>query len=141
MLVSWAVHRFSGISSPISPSYSTAELTRQLKAVKCKALFTCATLFPTALEAALAAGIPKARVYLLEIPEKAMKGAKMPIDIKSLDQLVDEGKEQAPLPQLNWSQGQGARQTAFLCSSSGTSGLPVGFSFPAVGVGFQIRIY
>ncbi|KAH8126482.1 hypothetical protein FP744_10002870 [Trichoderma asperellum] len=124
MLVSWAVHRFSGISSPISPSYSTAELTRQLKAVKCKALFTCATLFPTALEAALAAGIPKARVYLLEIPEKAMKGAKMPIDIKSLDQLVDEGKEQAPLPQLNWSQGQGARQTAFLCSSSGTSGLP-----------------
>ncbi|UKZ71292.1 uncharacterized protein TrAtP1_012252 [Trichoderma atroviride] len=92
MLVSWAAHRFSGISSPISPSYSTAELTRQLKAVKCKALFTCATLFPTALEAALAAGIPKAHVYLLEIPEKALKGANVPSDIKSVYHLVAEGK-------------------------------------------------
>lgn len=113
-----------------------AELTRQLKAVKCKALFTCATLFPTALEAALAAGIPKAHVYLLEIPEKALKGAKVPIDIKSVDQLVAEGKELDTLTQLKWSQGQGARQTAFLCSSSGTSGLPVSFSFPAVNTFF-----
>ena len=100
MLVSWAAHRFSGISSPISPSYSTVELTRQLKTVKCKALFTCATLLPTALEAALAADIPKAHVYLLEIPEKALKGAKVPTDIKSVDQLVAEGKKLAPLPQL-----------------------------------------
>jgi hypothetical protein len=64
-------------------------------------------------------------VYLLEIPEKALKSAKVPTDIKSVDQLIDEGKKLAPLPPLKWSQGQGARQTAFLCSSSGTSGLPV----------------
>lgn len=125
MTISWAAHRFSGVSSPISPSYSAAELARQLKTVKCKALFTCAMLLPTALEAASAANIPKTHVYLLEIPEKALKGAIVPTDIKSVDQLIAEGKKLAPLPQLKWEQGQGARQTAFLCSSSGTSGLPV----------------
>ncbi|KAL6822899.1 hypothetical protein J3E69DRAFT_367572 [Trichoderma sp. SZMC 28015] len=124
MTVSWAAHRFSGVSSPISPSYSAAELTRQLKTVKCKALFTCATLLLTALEAASAANIPKTHVYLLEIPEKALKSAIIPTDMKSVDQLIAEGKKLAPLPQLKWEQGQGARQTAFLCSSSGTSGLP-----------------
>ncbi|KAH0524471.1 hypothetical protein TsFJ059_006975 [Trichoderma semiorbis] len=124
MTVSWAAHRFSGVSSPISPSYSAVELARQLKTVKCKALFTCATLLPTALEAASAANIPKTHVYLLEIPEKALKGALIPTDMESVDQLIAEGKKLAPLPQLKWEQGQGARQTAFLCSSSGTSGLP-----------------
>ncbi|KAL6800700.1 hypothetical protein GGI42DRAFT_47599 [Trichoderma sp. SZMC 28013] len=124
MTVSWAAHRFSGVSSPISPSYSAAELARQLKAVKCKALFTCATLLPTALEAASAANIPKTHVYLLEIPDNALKGALIPIDMKSVDQLIAEGKKLPPLPQLKWEQGQGAHQTAFLCSSSGTSGLP-----------------
>ncbi|KAL7947427.1 hypothetical protein V8C42DRAFT_343374 [Trichoderma barbatum] len=124
MTISWAAHRFSGVSSPISPSYSATELTKQLKSVKCKALFTCATLLPTALEAASAAGIPKAHVYLVEIPEKALKDATVPTDIKSVDQLIAEGKKLAPLPKLKWSKGQGARQTAFLCSSSGTSGLP-----------------
>lgn len=125
MTISWAAHRFSGVSSPISPSYSAAELASQLKAVKCKALFTCATLLPTALEAASAVGIPKTHVYLVEIPEKALKGAAVPTGIKSVDQLIAEGKKLAPLPELKWAQGQGARQTAFLCSSSGTSGLPV----------------
>ncbi|KAL6694562.1 hypothetical protein J3F84DRAFT_47583 [Trichoderma pleuroticola] len=124
MTVSWAAHRFSGVSSPISPSYSAAELARQLKAVKCKALFTCATLLPTALEAASAANLPKTHVYLLEIPEKALKGAIVPTDMNSVDQLIAAGKKMAPLPELKWEQGQGARQTAFLCSSSGTSGLP-----------------
>lgn len=57
------------------------------------------------------------------------QGAKVPTDIKSIDQLVAQGKELAPHPQLKWSQAQGARQAAFLCSSSGTSGLPVSFLF------------
>ncbi|KAL7934549.1 hypothetical protein V8C35DRAFT_326937 [Trichoderma chlorosporum] len=124
MTISWAAHRFSGVSSPISPSYSAVELARQLKTVKCKALFTCATLLPTALEAASAAEIPRTHVYLVEIPEKALKGAIVPTDIKSVDQLIAEGKKLAALPELKWTNGQGARQTAFLCSSSGTSGVP-----------------
>lgn len=125
MTVSWATHRLSGVSAPISPSYSAPELTRQLKAINAKALFTCAPLLPIALESAEAAGIPRNHVYLLDVPEKILKGATAPTDLKMLDQLVDEGKKLAVLPSLKWSEGQGARQIAFLCSSSGTSGLPV----------------
>lgn len=125
MTVSWATHRLNGVSAPISPSYSGTELTRQLKAVKAKALFTCVPLLPTALESAEAAGIPKSRVYLLEVPEKILKGANVPNDLKTVDQLINEGKKSQKLPKLEWTEGQGARQTAFLCTSSGTSGLPV----------------
>ena len=125
MTVSWATHRLSGVSAPISPSYSAPELTRQLKAVSAKAIFTCAPLLSIALESAEAAGIPRNHVYLLEVPEKILKGAIAPTDLRTVDQLVDAGRTLAALPSLNWSEGQGARQIAFLCSSSGTSGLPV----------------
>ncbi|POR34541.1 Putative 4-coumarate--CoA ligase 1 [Tolypocladium paradoxum] len=124
MMISWATHRLSGVSAPISTSYSAPELTRQLKAVNAKALFTCVPLLSIALESAEAAGIPRNHVYLLDVPEKILKGAIAPSDLKTVDQLVDEGKELAALPSLEWSEGQGARQIAFLCSSSGTSGLP-----------------
>ncbi|KND92253.1 putative 4-coumarate--CoA ligase 1 [Tolypocladium ophioglossoides CBS 100239] len=124
MTVSWATHRLSGVSAPISPSYSEPELTRQLKAVSARALFTCVPLLPIALESAEAAGIPRNHVYLLDVPEKILKGATAPTDLKTVDQLVEEGRRLEVLPSLNWSEGQGARQIAFLCSSSGTSGLP-----------------
>ena len=125
MTVSWATHRLSGVSAPISPSYSAPELTRQLKAVSAKALFTCVPLLPMALESAEAAGIARNHVYLLEVPVKILKGATAPTDLKTVDQLVEEGRKLAILPSLKWAEGQGARQIAFLCSSSGTSGLPV----------------
>jgi acyl-CoA synthetase (AMP-forming)/AMP-acid ligase II len=98
-------------------------LKGQLRAVKCKALFTCAPLYATAVEAAVAVGMPKERVYLMEIPEKACKGIALS-NVKTLDQLVEQGKQAGPLPKLEFTKAQGATQTAFLCSSSGTSGLP-----------------
>ena len=124
LTASWATHRLNGASSPISPSYSVGELTRQLLAVKCKALFTCAPLYATAVEAAAAAGLPKEHVYILEIPEKACKGAIIPAVVKTVAQLIEEGKKAEPLPKLQFTKNQAATQTAFLCSSSGTSGLP-----------------
>lgn len=42
-----------------------------------------------------------------------------------MDDLIALGKGQRDLEPLRWEKGQGARQTAFLCYSSGTSGLPV----------------
>lgn len=42
-----------------------------------------------------------------------------------MEDLVNEGQKLPKLDQLNWVKGQGARQVAFLCYSSGTSGLPV----------------
>lgn len=50
----------------------------------------------------------------------------LPKDMKTLDQLLEAGKKLPELEKIKWEKGQGARQTAFLCYSSGTSGLPKG---------------
>lgn len=106
--------------TPANAAYSAAELTHQLRDSKAKALFTCVPLLPTALEAAANAGLPKSRIYMIELP-----GAKSPAEYKTLDQFVEAGKSAPKLQPLNWGSGEGTRRTAFLCYSSGTSGLPV----------------
>lgn len=125
MTVSWATHRLSGVSAPINAAYSLSELEHQLISTGCKALFTCGPLLDLALEAATKAGIPRKHVYLLEIPPSKMKGKKALDDIRTVDQLIKDATLLDSLEPLRWESGRGARQTAFLCSSSGTSGLPV----------------
>ncbi|KZL81669.1 phenylacetyl- ligase [Colletotrichum incanum] len=124
LTVSWATHRLSGVSCPISSSYSELELTSLLKAVNCKALFTCAPLLDQALDAAAAVGIPGRHVYLLELPPQFDRDSQVLLSTKSVDRLIKEARSMTPLSRLRWSKGQGARQTAFICASSGTSGLP-----------------
>lgn len=116
-----AVHRLSGIVTPASAAYSAPELEHQLRSSGANALFTCIPLLETALAAAKAAGIPENRIFILPMPGFGDK--KVPF--KTIDDLVDEGKTLPELPPLNWTPGQGARQVAYLCYSSGTSGLPV----------------
>lgn len=89
-----------------------------------KCLFTCLPLLPTALEAAQRIGIPKERVYLLEVPESMTPGVTSE-GYKTVNDLIEEGKKLDSLEKLNWEDGEGKRRTAFLCYSSGTSGLPV----------------
>jgi acyl-CoA synthetase (AMP-forming)/AMP-acid ligase II len=125
MTLNWAIHRLNGISSPANAAYSAEELTHQLKNSGSTALFTCLPLLPVAVEAASKAGIPKERVYICELPEQALGGAKTTNAFKSLDHLIEEGASLPALEPIKWDKGQGARQTAFLCYSSGTSGLPV----------------
>ncbi|KAL6718823.1 hypothetical protein ACLMJK_003057 [Lecanora helva] len=126
LTLSWAVQSLSGISSPANAAYSEAELVFQLKSSGSKALFTCLPLLSIALEAAAKVGIPKKHVYLLAVPEEAAGGLSNPPDIKTVDQLITIGANLPSLEKLRWEKGQGARQTAFLCYSSGTSGLPKG---------------
>ena len=83
----------------------------------------CVPLLETALEAAKASGIPNNRVYILEMP-KEFSGSKL-LPFKTVGQLIAEGGKLPELEALKWEKGQGARQTAYLCYSSGTSGLPV----------------
>lgn len=126
MTTAWATQRINGVSNHISAHYQTSELTHQLQRVKCKALFTCLPLLGRALQSAAEAGIPKEHVFLLELPSKTANGAApAPVDVLTIDQLIDEGSKLDPLEPLAWTEGQGARQTAFLCCSSGTSGMPV----------------
>ncbi|RYP07499.1 hypothetical protein DL765_009143 [Monosporascus sp. GIB2] len=124
MTVSWAIHRLSGVSFPLSASSSTTELVHLLSQVRCKALVTCAPLVHTALECAAAVGIPDSHVYVLDVPLHDSDKLDVPTHLKSVDQLIREGGNMAPLAGMQWAAGQGARQTAYLCSSSGTSGLP-----------------
>lgn len=121
----WATQRLNGVSNYISAAYGVPELAHQLKTVKCKAIFTCLPLLRKALEAAAVSGIPQQNVFLLDLPAKLLEGATNPPGFATLDTLVEEGRSLPALEPLGWTEGQGARQTALLCCSSGTSGLPV----------------
>jgi hypothetical protein len=60
----------------------------------------------------------------MDMPAKATKAADKN-EFKTVAQLIEEGRDLLPLETLKWSKGDGKRRVAFLCYSSGTSGLPV----------------
>ncbi|KAI4243265.1 MAG: hypothetical protein LQ352_007067 [Teloschistes flavicans] len=120
------IHRLSGISSPANAAYSLTELEHQLRSSGSTALFTCQPLLPIALEAASKCNIPKSRVFLLSVPKEIAGNQDAPPELKTVDQLIQDGASLPEVDPLRWKKGQGARQTAFLCYSSGTSGLPKG---------------
>ncbi|KAK0105872.1 hypothetical protein ONS95_004384 [Cadophora gregata] len=124
MTLAYAIHRLNGIATPANAAYSTSELEFQLKSSGAKALFTCIPLLETSLQAAKAVGIPKERIYILELPKELSGDKQLPF--KTASQLIEAGSKLPALEELKWEKGQGARQTAYLCYSSGTSGLPKG---------------
>lgn len=121
MTLNWATHRLNGVSSPANAAYSADELAFQLTNSDAKVLFTVLPLLQTALQAASKAKIPKDKIYICEMPGD---GA-YPKEFKRLSQLIEQGRSLPELEPIRWTKGQGARQTAFLCYSSGTSGLAV----------------
>jgi len=84
-------------------------------------LFTCVPVLEIALEAAKGAGIPEDKIFIMDLPHHS----KRPGNFKTLDDLIALGQSVPELEPLTWTKGQGARQPAYLCYSSGTSGLPV----------------
>ncbi|KAK0661567.1 hypothetical protein QBC41DRAFT_285768 [Cercophora samala] len=114
-----SVHRLSGIATPANVAYSAGELEHQLRSSGAKALFTCVSVLDTALTAAKAAGIPEDKIFLMDAPVHSKK-----LPYKTVDDLIQLGQSVPELEPLNWVKGQGERQVAFLCYSSGTSGLP-----------------
>lgn len=124
MTVNWAIHRLNGISTPANAAYSADELRYQIENAGAQAVFTVLPLLETAVSAAKKVGIPANKVYLLPMPGD--DESKYPEEHKTFDQLLKEGESLPELEPIKWEKGQGARQTAFLCYSSGTSGLPKG---------------
>ncbi|KAL6416246.1 hypothetical protein AUP68_00461 [Ilyonectria robusta] len=114
-----SIHRLNGVVSLSSAALSASELEQQLRSSRAKALFTCISLLDTGLKAASAAGIPQDHIFILPMPDT---DAEAPF--QTIEDLIDDGTKLPELPPLNWTQGQGARQAAYLLYSSGTSGLP-----------------
>jgi acyl-CoA synthetase (AMP-forming)/AMP-acid ligase II len=128
MTLNWAVHKNNGVSSPANAAYNADELAYQLTNSGSQSIFTVLPLLEIALAAAAKVNIPKSRIYLCDMPDLTtgkMTASPHP-DHKTLTQLITEGASLPPLEPLAWTPGQGARQTAFLCYSSGTSGLAKG---------------
>lgn len=122
--LAWAAHRLGGLQTPANAAYSAPEVAYQLVNSRAQCLFISAPQLETALQAADEAKLPRNRIFMLEIP-----GTPSPEGYKTVNQLIAEGSKLPKLEPLNWSQGEGARRAAFLCYSSGTSGLPVSASF------------
>jgi long-subunit acyl-CoA synthetase (AMP-forming) len=125
MVLTWAIQRLNGVCTPASASSTAEDLEHQLRDSQAKAVFTCEPLLPIALKAAAAVGIPESHVYLIDLPGQTRTSTDPSSGRKSLQDLVIEGREEPALDALSWEPGQGARQVAFLCYSSGTSGRPV----------------
>ncbi|KAK0749407.1 hypothetical protein B0T18DRAFT_322482 [Schizothecium vesticola] len=119
MSVLLAVHRVDGIATPANVAYSAEELEHQLKSSGAKALFTCVPVLETALKAAKAAGIPEDKIFLMDLPQSPKNPG-----FKTVDNLIELAQSLPDLEPVGWCAGQGARQPAYLCYSSGTSGLP-----------------
>ncbi|KAI1076956.1 acetyl-CoA synthetase-like protein [Whalleya microplaca] len=119
LMSNFAVQRLSGIVTTANAMFSAAELENQLRSSGTKVLFTCIPLLETALKAARACNIPDDRVFIIDLPGQTEK-----VPFKTLDDLIAEGRGLPEIDPIVWSKGQGARQVAYLCYSSGTSGLP-----------------
>lgn len=142
--LAWATHRLGGIQTPANAAYSAAELEYQLKNSGAKCLFTCIPLLETAKLAAKKCGIPDNRIYILEVPKELTGGKGTPAGMKTVDDFIREGTKLDRLEPLNLAQGEGAKRTAFLCYSSGTSGLPKGVMIShrnVIANSMQIRAY
>lgn len=122
--LAWATHRLGGIQTPANAAYSAPELEHQLRDSGAKCLFTCLPLLDIAEAACRKVGIPENRIYILEMPEVATAGFSGK-GYKTANDLINEGAKLSKLESIKLNPGDGAKRTAFLCYSSGTSGLPV----------------
>jgi long-subunit acyl-CoA synthetase (AMP-forming) len=129
LIASWAIHRIGGICLLMHPTSSAAEIKRHIELTKCRVLFTCRSLLQTANEVLAESEVQDPRVYLLDLPEELGKEPSLPDQgQQTVEQLISAGADLPSIQALKWAEGQGKEQVAYLCPTSGTSGLQVGRS-------------
>ncbi|KAI8150227.1 hypothetical protein BJV82DRAFT_503477 [Fennellomyces sp. T-0311] len=99
--------------TPGNPSYTEAEFLHQISNSGAKALVTVPELLPVLTKVCAKVGIPKERIFLYG--EKEVDG------IKSVNSLLGERRVAYPLQGIN-----PRKDVAFICYSSGTTGLAKG---------------
>ncbi|KAF8426406.1 hypothetical protein EV426DRAFT_28638 [Tirmania nivea] len=117
-IIVWGVHWAGGVLTTANPSYTVDEFTDQLKDSGAKAICTIPALYPTVLNAATNAGIPKERIIFLG--EKPAGG--WPDRGHSWKDIFDLTTA------VRWRKTKinTEKDTAFLVYSSGTTGKPKG---------------
>ncbi|KAL4880710.1 hypothetical protein BJY04DRAFT_207902 [Aspergillus karnatakaensis] len=124
LIASWAIHRVGGICLLMHPTSSAAEIKRHIALTKCRVLFTCRSLLSTATEVLADNQTTGPKVYLLDLPDELAGKTTLPDQgQKTVEQLVQQGSSLPQIDPLQWTPGQGKDQVAYLCPTSGTSGL------------------
>ncbi|KAH7371922.1 hypothetical protein BKA66DRAFT_611089 [Pyrenochaeta sp. MPI-SDFR-AT-0127] len=122
MILCWAVHRLNGICLPLHSSSSVSEIAHHMKLARCSTIFTCWPLLSTCLQAAGQLALDRHNVYLMDLPQVFPPNDNIDSKYRFVNQLVEAGRFLNPVESLTWEPGQGTKQIAYLCSTSGTAG-------------------
>lgn len=116
MPCAWAIQKAGGIVSTANAMYGASELAYQLKDCGAKQIGCHSTTLKVCLEAAKLARLPTSSIFTFD----QVRG------YPSIDDLASAGKQVQTLPEIRLSHGEATTRVAFLCYSSGTTGLPKG---------------
>jgi len=118
----WATHRLRGTCLLLHASTSPTENAKHMEHSHCNILIVSPALLESGRAVAAAVREGDARVYLTEpVPSNTQTNG----GLKTIEELLNLGKALVPLPALNWSPEEAQSSIAYLCATSGTSGVQV----------------
>ncbi|KXT09569.1 hypothetical protein AC579_712 [Pseudocercospora musae] len=127
LTLAWAVHRIGGLLTAVNAAYNASELEFQMNDSGAKAIFTALPLLQTCKDGVKKAKLPHDRIYLLPLPEAVTPGMSNN-GHQTIEDLIKKGQQLDRIipSDQSWPKGHAKERCAFLCYSSGTSGLPKG---------------